>query len=73
MQTEARNNDALDSIKALLLITKNRIAMRESNRRVKEKMENIDSKLKSNSLRYRTKSNSNGHIDRNVFVVVESI
>jgi hypothetical protein len=64
MQTEARNNDALDSIKALLLITKNRIAMRESNRRVNEKLENIDSKLKSNS---------NGHIDRNVFVVVESI
>jgi two-component sensor histidine kinase len=50
MQTEARNNDALDSIKALLLITKNRIAMRESNRRVNEKLENIDSKLNQTAL-----------------------
>jgi len=50
MQTEARNNDALDSIKALLLITKNRIATRESNRRVKEKLENIDSKLNQTAL-----------------------
>jgi len=50
VQTEARNKDASNSTKALLLLNKNLVAMHKSNRRVEEKLEKIDVKLNQTAL-----------------------
>ena len=50
VQTGTHNDTALDSTKLLLRINENMIEMRESNRRVEEKLDKIESKVNQTAL-----------------------